>query len=126
VAGEVKDLAQETAKATEEVARRVAAIQADTGGAVEAIEEISLIVKQINDFQMTIASAVEEQTATTGEMSRGVAEAASGSGDIASNISSVAQSAADSAQVLDQIGASVNELAELSSKLRTSVEIFKY
>jgi methyl-accepting chemotaxis protein len=126
VAGEVKDLAQETAKATEEVARRVSAIQDDTGGAVEAIEEISSIVKQINDFQMTIASAVEEQTATTAEMSRGVAEAAAGSSDIAGNIGAVAQSAADSAQVLDQIGASVNELAELSSSLRAKVETFTY
>ncbi|WP_084125152.1 methyl-accepting chemotaxis protein [Demequina sp. NBRC 110054] len=126
VAGEVKDLAQETAKATEEVARRVAAIQEDTGGAVEAINEISEIVKQINDFQMTIASAVEEQTATTGEMSRGVAEAATGSADIAGNISSVAQASADAAQVLDQIGASVNELAELSANLRAKVDYFTY
>ena len=126
VAGEVKDLAQETAKATEEVARRVAAIQEDTGGAVDAINEISEIVKQINDFQMTIASAVEEQTATTGEMSRGVAEAASGSGDIATNISAVAQASADASQVLEQIGASVSELAELSANLRSSVEVFKY
>ncbi|MDN4472327.1 methyl-accepting chemotaxis protein [Demequina zhanjiangensis] len=126
VAGEVKDLAQETQKATEEVARRVQAIQEDTGGAVEAITEISEIVKQINDFQMTIASAVEEQTATTTEMSRGVAEAATGSADIAGNISTVAQASADSAQVLDQIGASVNELAELSSHLRAKVEYFTY
>ncbi|MDN4472343.1 methyl-accepting chemotaxis protein [Demequina zhanjiangensis] len=126
VAGEVKDLAQETAKATEEVARRVAAIQEDTGGAVEAIGQISEIVQQINDFQMTIASAVEEQTATTTEMSRGVAEAASGSADIAGNISTVAQASADSAQVLDQIGASVNELAELSANLRSKVEQFTY
>ncbi|WNM27458.1 methyl-accepting chemotaxis protein [Demequina capsici] len=126
VASEVKDLAQETQKATEEVARRVLAIQEDTGGAVEAIEQISEIVKQINDFQMTIASAVEEQTATTNEMSRGVAEAAHGSGDIAGNISSVAQASADAAQVLDQIGASVNELAELSATLRAKVEYFTY
>ncbi|WP_083980170.1 methyl-accepting chemotaxis protein [Demequina salsinemoris] len=126
VAGEVKDLAQETAKATEEVARRVAAIQDDTSGAVEAINEISDIVKQINDFQMTIASAVEEQTATTSEMSRGVAEAATGSADIAGNISSVAQASQDAAQVLDQIGGSVNELAQLSANLRARVEYFTY
>ncbi|WP_082105481.1 methyl-accepting chemotaxis protein [Demequina subtropica] len=126
VAGEVKDLAQETAKATEEVARRVAAIQEDTGGAVDAIGEISHIVKQINDFQLTIASAVEEQTATTAEMSRGVAEAATGSGDIASSISTVAQSSAEASAVLDQIGASVSELAELSAGLRAKVETFTY
>ncbi|WP_062517458.1 methyl-accepting chemotaxis protein [Demequina gelatinilytica] len=126
VAGEVKDLAQETAKATEEVARRVSAIQEDTGGAVEAIGEISHIVKQINDFQLTIASAVEEQTATTAEMSRGVAEAATGSGDIAGSISTVAQASSDAAAVLDQIGASVAELAELSADLRAKVETFTY
>ncbi|WNM24585.1 methyl-accepting chemotaxis protein [Demequina capsici] len=126
VASEVKDLAQETAKATEEVARRVAAIQGDTDGAVDAIGQISEIVKQINDFQMTIASAVEEQTATTAEMSRGVAEAADGSANIAGNISSVAQASADAAQVLDQIGSSVNELAELSATLRAKVEYFTY
>ncbi|WP_234996416.1 methyl-accepting chemotaxis protein [Demequina sp. NBRC 110054] len=126
VASEVKDLAQETAKATEEVARRVQAIQEDTGGAVDAIAEISDIVKQISDFQMTIASAVEEQTATTSEMSRGVNEAATGSAGIASNVTAVAQTSADSAEVLDQIGASVNELAELSANLRAKVEFFTY
>ncbi|WP_203767049.1 methyl-accepting chemotaxis protein, partial [Cellulomonas denverensis] len=76
VAGEVKELAQETAKATEDIVRRVEAIQADTGAAVTAIGEIGHIIASINDYQLTIASAVEEQTATTTEMSRSVAEAA--------------------------------------------------
>ena len=80
VANEVKELAQETAKATEDIARRVQAIQGDTTAAVAAIEEISSIVAQISDRQTTIASAVEEQTATTSEMSRSVQEAAGGSG----------------------------------------------
>ncbi len=83
VANEVKELAQETARATEDIARRVEAIQADTGGAVAAIGEISTIITSINDYQLTIASAVEEQTATTNEMARNVAEAATGSGEIA-------------------------------------------
>ena len=69
VANEVKELAQETAKATEDIARRVQAIQGDTTAAVAAIGEISTIIAQINDQQTTIASAVEEQTATTNEMS---------------------------------------------------------
>ncbi|MFD2091257.1 methyl-accepting chemotaxis protein, partial [Blastococcus deserti] len=86
VANEVKELAQETAKATEDIARRVEAIQQDTGGAVAAIGRISEVIGQINDFQLTIASAVEEQTATTNEMSRSVGEAADGSGQIATNI----------------------------------------
>jgi methyl-accepting chemotaxis protein len=126
VASEVKDLAQETARATEDVARRVEAIQQDTGSAVKAIAEITAIVKEINDFQMTIASAVEEQTATTNEMSRGVAEAATGSGDIALNISAVASSASDASNVLEQMGMSVSELAELSANLRAKVGVFQY
>ena len=76
VANEVKELAQETAKATEDIAKRVLAIQGDTTAAVAAIEEISSIVAQISDRQTTIACAVEEQTATTNEMSRSVQEAA--------------------------------------------------
>jgi methyl-accepting chemotaxis protein len=126
VAGEVKELAQETARATGDIARRVEAIQADSASAASEIAAISGIVASINDYQMTIASAVEEQTATTNEMSRGVAEAASGSGDIAANISGVASSAATSAQVLGQMGQAVTELAQLSTGLRTSVGRFTY
>ncbi|WP_259310364.1 methyl-accepting chemotaxis protein [Cellulomonas sp. P24] len=126
VAGEVKELAQETARATEDIARRVAAIQSDTAGAVRAIGEISSIIASINDFQLTIASAVEEQTATTNEMSRGVAEAAAGSGEIAVNITGVASAADSSAQVLGQMGDAVTELARLSTDLRTRMSAFTY
>ncbi|CAB4913573.1 unannotated protein [freshwater metagenome] len=82
VADEVKQLAQATALATEEIIRRVTAIQTDTGGAVDAIGRIGTVIAQINDYQLTIASAVEEQTATTQEMSRSVAEAAAGTTEI--------------------------------------------
>jgi len=126
VASEVKELAQETARATEDVARRIDSIQQDTAGAVAAIAQIASVVKEINDFQMTIASAVEEQTATTNEMGRSAAAAATGTSDIAMNISSVASSAQDSSQVLEQIGMSVSELAELSANLRSRVEMFQY
>ena len=126
VAGEVKELAQETARATEDIARRVAAIQTDTTGAVAAIGEISAIIASINDFQLTIASAVEEQTATTNEMSRGVAEAAAGSGEIAVNITGVASAADSSAHVLGQMGDAVTELARLSTDLRTRMSTFTY
>jgi len=126
VASEVKELAQETARATEDVARRIDSIQQGTAGAVAAIAQIAAVVKEINDFQMTIASAVEEQTATTNEMGRSAAEAATGTSDIAMNISSVASSAQDSSQVLEQIGSSVSELAELSANLRSRVEMFQY
>jgi methyl-accepting chemotaxis protein len=126
VAGEVKELAQETAKATEDIVRRVEAIQADTGAAVTAIGEISHIIASINDYQLTIASAVEEQTATTTEMSRSVAEAATGSGEIATNITGVASAAAGSSQTLGQMGDSIGELARLSEDLRGRVSRFTY
>ncbi|MFI2754228.1 methyl-accepting chemotaxis protein [Cellulomonas sp. P22] len=126
VAGEVKELAQETAKATEDIARRVEAIQADTSGAVAAIEQISTIITSINDYQLTIASAVEEQTATTNEMSRGVAEAATGSGEIASNITGVASAASVSSEVIGRMGASVDDLAAMAAGLRERVAGFTF
>jgi len=126
VAGEVKELAQETAKATEDIARRVETIQGDTSGAVTAIEQISTIIASINDYQLTIASAVEEQTATTNEMSRSVAEAATGSGEIATNITGVASAAASQSDVLGQVGQSVVELAQLSADLESRVSRFRY
>jgi methyl-accepting chemotaxis protein len=126
VAGEVKELAQETAKATEDIARRVEAIQNDTGAAVVAIGEISDIIARINDYQLTIASAVEEQTATTNEMSRSVAEAATGSGEIATNITGVAGAAARSVSVLDEVSHQVQDLASLSADLHGRVARFTY
>ena len=82
VANEVKDLAQETAAATEDIGNRVETIQLDTEGAVTAISEIASIIAAINDSQSTIASAVEEQTATTSEMSRNAGEASTSADDI--------------------------------------------
>jgi methyl-accepting chemotaxis protein len=124
VAGEVKELAQETARATEDIAQRVDAIQADTDGAVAAIEQISQIIAQINDYQMTIASAVEEQTATTNEMSRGVTEAATGSSEIAGNITGIATAAGTTSEVSVQMRTSIDELAQLATDLRSKVAFF--
>ena len=126
VAGEVKELARETAKATEEITRRVAAIQVETSGAVAAMGEISAIIASINDYQLTIASAVEEQTATTNEMSRSVAEAASGSSEIASNIGGVAAGSAASSETLVQMGTSVGDLARMSAELTSRIAAFTY
>jgi methyl-accepting chemotaxis protein len=95
VANEVKELAKETAKATEDISQRIEAIQADSRGAVTAIGQISATINQINDIQNTIASAVEEQTATTNEMARNVAEGAKGSNEISRNIAGVATAAQD-------------------------------
>ncbi|GEP70359.1 hypothetical protein CSO01_30740 [Cellulomonas soli] len=93
-------------------------------GAVAAIGEISHIIASINDYQLTIASAVEEQTATTNEMSRGVAEAATGSGEIAVNITGVASAAHTSSQVLGEMGGSVSGLAAQAERLRDSLAAF--
>ncbi|WP_169164148.1 methyl-accepting chemotaxis protein [Cellulomonas taurus] len=125
VAGEVKELAQETAKATDDIARRVEAIQNDTHAAVAAIEEITRTVDSINSYQTTIAGAVEEQTATTAEISRSVTEAATGSGGIAATIASVADSADASTQALVQVDSAVNELARMAESMREQASIFK-
>jgi methyl-accepting chemotaxis protein len=126
VASEVKDLAQETARATEDISRRVQAIQADTVGAVTAIEEITAVIGRISDFQTTIASAVEEQTATTAEMNRSVSEASGGTNEIAQNITMVAQAALTTSQGVADTQAATSELARMSSDLNTLVAGFRY
>ncbi|SDO03064.1 methyl-accepting chemotaxis protein [Geodermatophilus sp. DSM 45219] len=126
VANEVKELAQETAKATEDIARRVQAIQGDTSGAVDAIGRISTIIGQINDYQTTIASAVEEQGATTAEMNRSVAEAATGSGEIAGTISGVAHAASATTAGVAQTRQAAEELARMSGGLQELVQRFRY
>ncbi|RBY80942.1 methyl-accepting chemotaxis protein [Geodermatophilus sp. TF02-6] len=126
VANEVKELAQETAKATEDIARRVQSIQGDTSAAVTAIGEISGIVTQISDRQATIASAVEEQTATTSEMARSAAEAAASTGQITDNIAAVSSGASSTTQALTQARTSVEELSRMAADLRGSVARFTY
>ncbi|GAA3448135.1 methyl-accepting chemotaxis protein [Planomonospora venezuelensis] len=125
VAGEVKDLAQETAKATEDIARRVEAIQADTESAVAAIAEISDIIARINDYQLTIASAVEEQTATTNEMNRSVAQAASGTDRIAETVSGVAAAVQLTSSGVSQAQQAAEDLARMSADLQTMVSRFR-
>jgi methyl-accepting chemotaxis protein len=125
VAKEVKDLAQETARATEDIRNRVATIQADTAGAVSGITQISEVVRKINDYQVAIASAVEEQTATTNEMSRSVAVAATGSGDIAASIVGVARAADDTTTGVALSHQATGELARMSGELRELVGQFQ-
>jgi methyl-accepting chemotaxis protein len=125
VAGEVKELAQETARATEDISRRVEMIQSDTGGAVEAISQISGVIAEINDYQMTIASAVEQQTATTNEMNRNVLEAANGSEGIASNIAGIAAAAAQSSAGVTDAQRAAGELADMGAQLQEAVGRFR-
>jgi methyl-accepting chemotaxis protein len=93
---------------------------------VAAIGEISSIVAQISDRQTTIASAVEEQTATTNEMSRSVQEAAQGSGQIADNITGVSSAADSTTQALTQTRVAVDELSRMAADLRAGVARFTY
>ncbi|PRY25859.1 methyl-accepting chemotaxis protein [Pseudosporangium ferrugineum] len=126
VAGEVKDLAQETAKATDDISRRVQAIQADTGSAVTAIAEISAIIERINGIQLTIASAVEEQTATTGEMNRTLTGAATGAGDIAAGINGVSEAARRTTETVGDTRRAADDLITAAQQLQTLVTRFSY
>jgi methyl-accepting chemotaxis protein len=126
VAGEVKELAQETGRATEDITRRIEAIQADTAEAVAAIAEISAIIEQISETQQTIASAVEEQTSTTNEMSRSVTDAASGSTDIASTITEIAAAATDNTDTAERTDRAARELSGTAAELQQLVGRFSY
>ena len=125
VASEVKDLAQETARATEDIGARVNAIQQGTGGAVDVINRISEVIARINDYQTTIASAVEEQTATTGEMSRSISEVAAGSSRIARHIEDVSSASASAVQGVTRTKEASGEVARTAEQLRGLVGAFK-
>ena len=124
VANEVKDLAQETARATEDISGRIAAIQHDTGEAVTAIGDIGRIITQISELQTTIASAVEEQSATTAEMNRGVSDAAAGSTVIARTIGGVAEATAGSQARAAEAAHAADDLRQLADRLRGLVNQF--
>jgi methyl-accepting chemotaxis protein len=125
VANEVKELAKETAKATEDIGRKIEAIQTDTKAAVEAITSISAVINQVNDISSTIATAVEEQNATTNEMSRNVSEAAHGSGEITSNIAGVAEAADNTSRGAGDTQKAAQQLVSTSAELRRLVDQFK-
>ncbi len=118
VANEVKELAKETARATEEIGQKIEAIQTDTQAAVKAIGEVSQIITQVNDISNVIASAVEEQTATTTEIGRNVTEAAMGTNEIASSISGVAKSAQLTMDGAADTQTSAKSLSEMASNLQ--------
>ncbi len=125
VANEVKELAKETAKATEEISQKIEAIQSDTKGAVKAIGEIGAVINQINDISNTIASAVEEQTATTNEIGRNLTEAAKGTTEIARNITGVAAAAQSTTQGASDTQSAARALSEMASNLQQLVSKFK-
>jgi len=126
VANEVKELAKQTAKATEEIGQKIQAIQADTHGAVKAIEEIGAIINQINDVANSIASAVEEQTVTTNEIGRSVQEASKGVGEIAKNIAGVAVAAKSTSQGAADTQKAAQELSRMAARLESVVAQFRF
>ncbi|MFC4058932.1 methyl-accepting chemotaxis protein [Planomonospora corallina] len=124
VAGEVKDLAQETAKATEDIARRIEAIQADTGAAVAAIAGISEVITAVSEHSTTIAAAVEEQSATSEEMSRNISQASVGAGDIAAGITEVAGAAQTTTAGVAEARRTAGRLDEVAAELHGIVGRF--
>ena len=114
VANEVKELAKETANATDEISRKIQAIQLDADASMQAISQISEIIAQINDLQTSIAGAVEEQSAVMAEIGRSVGLAADGSSQIANNIMGVATAAdetTDGANTTQKQAAALNDIS---------------
>jgi methyl-accepting chemotaxis protein len=125
VAGEVKQLAQETSRATEDIASRINAIQTDTQAAVGAIDQIGTVIERINDIQASIASAVEEQSATTNEMSRGIDEVSAGSQSITVGITEVAQDTRRTTAGATSTAEAAEELSRTANRLRGVVSGFR-
>jgi methyl-accepting chemotaxis protein len=125
VANEVKELAKQTAKATEEIKGKITVIQENTTGAVSAIGGIRDVIDKISHISTTIATAVEEQSATTGEMARNVSEAAQGASTIASNINGVAEAARNTSNNVSQAQTATEQLAHMAGQLRELVSRFK-
>lgn len=125
VAKEVKELAKQTTQATDDISHKIAAIQIDTKGAVQAIGTVSGVINQINDISATIAAAVEEQSATTDEMTRNASEASGGAVNISTNINGLAQAAdGTSARAQDSLKAA-QDLAAIASQLGGLMAQFK-
>jgi len=125
VAAEVKELAMETAAATEDISRKVAAIQSDTESAVQAIGRIAATIDGINDIQGSIAASAEQQTATTASMGAGISDAARGSADISTGVDSVAGAARGTTEAVRSSRASTAELNRLSDELGRVVARFQ-
>jgi len=126
VAGEVKDLARETAQATEDISRRVGAIQSDAQSAVASVSQIGEAMQGITEFQVVISAAVDEQIATTNEVSRNVTNAAAATTDIANDITGVSEASMSTAAGVNQSLQAIQELAVMSSELQSMVGRFRY
>jgi methyl-accepting chemotaxis protein len=124
VANEVKSLANQTAKATEDIGRQIGSVQAETQTAVTAIEGISEIINQINEVAQTIASAVEEQDAATQEIARNVQQASQGTSEVSATIGGVTEAAREAGSAAENVLSATNSLNEQSNALKGMVERF--
>ncbi len=124
VASEVKSLAEQTAKATEQISAQISSIQSSSGEAVNAIEGITATINQISEITSAIAAAVEEQSSATQEIARNVQQAAVGTNEIATNVSGVQQAAGDTGAAAHQVLEASSELSRQSETMRGQVEIF--
>ena len=124
VASEVKALASQTARATEEIARQIASVQTATQGTVAAIEGVGHTIAAINEIAASVASAIEEQTATTGEITRNVQQAAQGTEQVSGNIVQVTQAAGQTGTAATRVLGASNQLSQQAETLRHEVETF--
>ncbi len=124
VASEVKSLASQTAKATDEIAGQINAIQGATEDAVSAIREIGQTIGRVNEIAMSIASAVEEQGAATQEIARNVQQASKGTTEVSSNIVGVSQATTETGRVSHEVLTASSHLSQQSNRLSEEVERF--
>jgi methyl-accepting chemotaxis protein len=124
VAAEVKSLADQTAKATDEIAAQIGSIQGATNDAVAAIQTITKTIGEISEISSAIASAVEEQGAATGEIASNATQAASGTQDVTGNIGAVSQAANETGSAAGQVLSAAGELSKQAETLKTSVQAF--
>ncbi len=126
VANEVKELAKETAGATEDIGAKINAIRTDMEEAIKAIGNISDMIRRINDMQGIIATAVEEQSATSNEMSRSIAKAAAGSASISSNLEGVASAARNTSSGASELQTVAQRLSDMARELQELVGRYKW
>ncbi|MCW8835581.1 MAG: nitrate- and nitrite sensing domain-containing protein [Rhodospirillales bacterium] len=124
VASEVKNLANQTAKATEEISAQIGGIQTATQNSVEAIGGITETISQINEISSAIAAAVEEQGAATQEIARNVEQASAGTTEVSSNIQGVSQAAGETGETATRVMDATNAMTEQTETLRKEIESF--
>jgi methyl-accepting chemotaxis protein len=124
VASEVKSLANQTAKATEEIGAKITEMQSATSQSVEAVQTISNTIGEINEMSATIAAAVEEQGAATQEIARNVQQAAAGTAEVSANVSGISQAATDTGRVATRLNGASQRIGAEVGTLRSEVEKF--